>query len=217
MVRLSRLFSRKDAGAPASDQHIKPTQKRVTEVTAAPPSAPLPPPAQSAGSSFPAATPRHVSVADDTREDVAAPETDAAAQQDGAPARRHHVADLRTPAQADPLVRVRITPVLAVSVAGGASNWHVYTHVSAARKRPFFLTRQPWIVVSDELHIAQYCSSCPAVVASRQGGQWCLECSGTRSTAHTRCMSQHVSVLRAELYGTPFAIVCCLAVRMNGT
>jgi hypothetical protein len=108
MARLSRLFSRKDAGPPASDPHAQKSQRRVAEVTAAPASSPLPLPAQTAGSAFPAATPPHGSVEDGAREHGATPETDAAAQQDGAPARRHHLADLRTPAQADPSLKVRL-------------------------------------------------------------------------------------------------------------
>ena len=110
MVRLSRLFSRKDAGPPASDRHATKSQKRVAEVTAAPASSPLPLPRRPAHSSFPAATPSHDNSQDGTRDDGAAPETDAAVQQDGAAARRHHLADLRTPAQADPSLRVRSTP-----------------------------------------------------------------------------------------------------------
>ncbi len=103
MARLSRLFSRKDAGTPAPDQASTKQRKRVAEVTAAPASSPLPPARQPDVS----VTPPHHTAHDGQQDDGGLQDPDAAAAETTEPARRHHRADLRTPQQADPSLRVR--------------------------------------------------------------------------------------------------------------
>ena len=108
MARLSRLFSRKDAGPPAPDQASTKSQKRVADITAASASSPLPPAPQADVSvSHPHG------IADDgpqSRVPVAQLDSDCEPREQGAPARRHHWADLRTPQQADAALKVRRHP-----------------------------------------------------------------------------------------------------------
>ena len=103
MARLSRLFSRKDAGSPAPDRTSTKQRRRVAEVTAAPASSPLPPAPQQDVS----VTPPHYAANAGQRGSGAVPEPDAVAADTSETARRHHRADLRTPQQADPALRVR--------------------------------------------------------------------------------------------------------------
>ena len=103
MARLSRLFSRKDAGTPAPDQASAKQRKRVAEVTAAPASSPLPPAPQPDVS----VTPPHHAADDGQQYNGALTEPEVAAAETNEPARRHHRADLRTPQQADPALKVR--------------------------------------------------------------------------------------------------------------
>ncbi len=103
MARLSRLFSRKDAGTPPPDQASAKQRKRVAEVTAAPASSPLPPAPQPDVS----VTPPHHTADDGQQDDAGLQDPDLAAAENTEPARRHHRADLRTPQQADTTLRVR--------------------------------------------------------------------------------------------------------------
>ena len=113
MARLSRLFSRKDAGTPAAEQASAKQRRRVAEVTAAPASSPLPPAPQPDVSVTP---PRHGAANDGQQGNGAPPEPVVAAGDTHEPARRHHRADLRTPQQADPALRVRRTVLPFLSV-----------------------------------------------------------------------------------------------------